>query len=1492
MIERGKFSSLTLVNWNGFFIRTFDLDSTVTTLSGGNGAGKSTVLAAFVTALIPDLGLLHFRNTTDVGASHGGRDKGLYGKLQPGICYAVVEAVNSRKQRIMMGVRLQQLSGREHKIDLKSFILQDLPEGILPADLLTENFAGNQVRVSHLAKIKAQAEALEGVVFRQFPSIVEYHAVLFDLGILSKRLSSPGERSKFYRLLEASLYGGISAAITKSLRDYLLPENSGVRKAFKDMEAALRENRITLEAIRLTQSDRDLFKKLIGQATSYVSADYMRHLNQRRVHLQNTLDLRQLLRELRGQLSQLRGNRLRLTEQLGRQGEHERELEIAHQEAQFQLHQINSAMQSQAKMDRYQNELDELQVQSQKRLDEVSEASWQLAQVESSLAAAEEELDQIKSQLADHQLALDMQQTMAVQYQQAQQALEKAKRICRLPDLRPEEAQRWQQRLADEERQATDKLLNLEQRLKLLDAASQKFDRAYRVVCQIVGPVERHLAWQAACNLLQELPRTSHLAANLEQLQNQYAATLQRWQQQQRGRSLLDDYYRRYGTIYGPEQLVTEQRRQVKLVETITESITTTRACCSKLIQERASLDRALEQQISRLPAWSASRRALERLSQQCAVELKNPQMVSEQMQSALEKQQTASSSRNELATRRQLLAQQLESLQQPGSGGGDSRLSAIAERLGGTVLAEIYDDLPLEDAPYFSALYGPEREAIVVPNLASAREQLAVLTECPDDLHLIEGNPDSFDATLFDVSEQEKALLVTLSKRRLRYSRFPSTPMFGGVARERQVEKLRIELQSVEEQYAAISFEMQKWQRIYQLFSEFISQHMSIAFEESPEHQVVQLNSKLRESAQLLRQQQQIEQEQLVERGRAQETLEQLNHLLPLLPLLSEDGLAGEIQEQKEAILGAEKAQQFLQRHATALKELNDLLPVLQSDPEQYLSLKEELSLARDSQKLLGSQLFALTEVIQRLPHFGYTEDVAGLSDLSSIDRRLQQKIMQGDEQRSRLRQECHQGRQRLAESNQGLAVVESAALLKQELVADLQKELAATEIVCHPKSIVEGEERCAHLQELLGESRNVVTQTELEIVRGDAKIEQIGAKITHLDEEYRQKRSQAVLAKIGWSKVLHLAREQRLTTQLYRAEFAHYTLEELRSLSDKALGALRQSVADHEGLRDSLRLSEDSKSPLAKVQFYLAVSQYLRQRIRQDILCTDNPIEAIEQMEVELARLTEELSARESLLTISSKSVANIIRKTIQREQNRIHLLNQGLQSLSFGQVSGVRLTVGLREGHALLLDTLADQHSEHQALLADRQSTFSETLAKLYRRLIPQMDLPQSSTQTIGDSLLDYRHYLTLEVEVLRGSDGWLRAESGALSTGEAIGTGMAILLMVVQSWEEESARLRSKDILPSRLLFLDEAARLDGHSINTLFELCERLQMQLLIAAPENISPERGTTYKLMRKIVQKREHVHVIGLSGFGAHKLDMSLNNQSMEEGASLLAGI
>ena len=99
MIERGKFRSLTLINWNGFFARTFDLDELVTTLSGGNGAGKSTTMAAFGTAPVPDLTPLHLRNTPETGATGGARGTGLHGKQKAGLCFSVLGVINPHPPR-------------------------------------------------------------------------------------------------------------------------------------------------------------------------------------------------------------------------------------------------------------------------------------------------------------------------------------------------------------------------------------------------------------------------------------------------------------------------------------------------------------------------------------------------------------------------------------------------------------------------------------------------------------------------------------------------------------------------------------------------------------------------------------------------------------------------------------------------------------------------------------------------------------------------------------------------------------------------------------------------------------------------------------------------------------------------------------------------------------------------------------------------------------------------------------------------------------------------------------------------------------------------------------------------------------------------------------------------------------------------------------------------------------------------------------------------
>lgn len=67
-------------------------------------------------------------------------------------------------------------------------------------------------------------------------------------------------------------------------------------------------------------------------------------------------------------------------------------------------------------------------------------------------------------------------------------------------------------------------------------------------------------------------------------------------------------------------------------------------------------------------------------------------------------------------------------------------------------------------------------------------------MTDCPEDLYLIEGDPQSFDDSVFSVDELEKAVVVKIADRQWRYSRFPEVPLFGRAARESRIESLHAE--------------------------------------------------------------------------------------------------------------------------------------------------------------------------------------------------------------------------------------------------------------------------------------------------------------------------------------------------------------------------------------------------------------------------------------------------------------------------------------------------------------------------------------------------------------------------------------------------------------------------------------------------------------------------------------------------------------------------
>jgi chromosome partition protein MukB len=1474
---RGKFISMTMVNWNGFFARTFELDQLVTTLSGGNGAGKSTAMASLITALIPDQTLLHFRNTTEAGSSSASRDKGLYGKLQRGHCYSLIEVHNSRDQRIWVGVHLEQVANRDHKVNITPFALLDVPAGLQPTELLLEKLEEDKAKVRPFSDLRKAAAELGALKVAKFNSVTDYHNFMFELGILPKKMRDQKDRSRFYRLIEASLYGGISSSISRSLREYLLPENSGVRKAFQDMEAAIYENRRTLDAIKETQSQRDLFRNLITETTHYVAADYMRNSAEKARLSESALAGRQQLQDKHRLLREEKQRAIYLAEEAEQMQAREKHLTDELEAASEQLAKVINGVALGKKIEQYREDVTDIGLRLEEQLAIVEEISERKLELEQKKQQTEGEVDSLKTQLADYQQALDIQQTRAIQYRQAIKALESARELCERPSLDVTGVAREQGQFKERERQLTEALLAVQQRLSLAKAAASQYDAALALLTQVAGPVSREQAWESAQQVLRQGQQSRDLVGRSAQIQHALTDLQRDAEQRQQLLRWQEELQRQHQiTVSDEESLELAAEQQQARLEQLSEQLDAGRQQGAQVEQQLIQSRTRIDQLKKIAPAWLVAQEKLDKLRELSAEALENPQAVSQAMHKALAAERQAEIEKNQLQQRKLDLEGQIRRLQNVG-GEVDERLSRISEQLDGVLLCDVYDDINIEDAPYYSALYGPARAAIVVADLDGALERLKALEDLPDDVYLIQGNPESFDEDLLDARELEQALVVRGSDRQLRYSRFPSVPLFGRAAREQRIAALEAERESLIDAYATAAFEQQKHSRTYHHFSQFIAEHLNVAFEADPEAELELLQAKARElqSRQAERQQQEAQYRSAQEMARG--ALALLQRVRPVLHLLHTGAGDDRLATARAELEALQQAEQFLRQKGQALSALEAQIHLLREDPQSLDALQQAATDAEQQLTQVRRQSFALDELLARSGHFAYQDAEAMLGQTSEISERLKAKLADAELARRQLGESVAQIVSRFTDAMQVRTALQSGLDAKRQTLSEFEQELGAMGLVV----TADMEEKARHhkreMEEQLVRTRSRRTQAEAQFQVCRRDIDSLQGRLAHEGKDYKQARKLLIHHKQSWNRVLRLARDNDVEKRLNRRELAYLDADDLRSMSDKALGALRLAVHHDEELRDALRLSEGNRNTEQKVAFYVVVYRYLKDRIRHDIIRSDDPVEAIEEMEIELSRLADELKQRESHLSLSSTEVAAKITNIIRREQNRIRVLNQGLQNIAFGQVHGVRLNVNVRDAYARLLNALGDQATLHQDLFADEALTFSEAMAKLFQRLNPHIDQGERSHQVLGEALLDYRNYLELEIEVQRGVDGWLRAESGALSTGEAIGTGQAILLMVLQSWEEDAKRLRAKDILPCRLLFLDEAARLDAKSIATLFELCERQDMQLLIAAPENISPEKGTTYKLIRKVHGKHEHVHVVGLRGFGDTSRDERL---------------
>jgi chromosome partition protein MukB len=235
----------------------------------------------------------------------------------------------------------------------------------------------------------------------------------------------------------------------------------------------------------------------------------------------------------------------------------------------------------------------------------------------------------------------------------------------------------------------------------------------------------------------------------------------------------------------------------------------------------------------------------------------------------------------------------------------------------------------------------------------------------------------------------------------------------------------------------------------------------------------------------------------------------------------------------------------------------------------------------------------------------------------------------------------------------------------------------------------------------------------------------------------------------------------------------------------------------------------------------------------------------------------LEERLTRQELDLRGASEDVARGIEVKLRRAATQVRRLNQNLQGVSFGSVATIRVELRRIERMDQILKALRD--GEAQELLFQSSLPVEEALDEVFRRY--------GGGKSGGQRLLDYREYLELGVEVERKAKPGFEAVSPTrLSTGEAIGVGAALMMVVLTEWERDANLFRSRRTEGTlRFLFLDEANRLSQDNLGVLFDLCQNLELQLLIAAPEVARAAGNTTYRLVRRVAEDgSEEVLVTG----------------------------
>lgn len=1517
-MKRTRAKALTLVNWRGVFYMSYALDRAVTAFEGQNGAGKTTVMIAAYVVLLPDMTRLRFTNLGETSATGG--DRGIWGRLgEPGRpSYALLDLELADGARMIAGVMLERRT--EPTVEPTAFVVHGLSPDVVLSDLFLEKLGPDkdEEAVPDLDVIRTQVAA-KGGKLKVFPSAKDYFAELFDRGVLPLRMQVDEERGKLNEMLRTSMVGGISRALTGGMREFLLREETGLAEILRRMrgnlEACRRTRREVEEARRLEAEIHGVWKVGQDMFASVVHATRS-EAEERKVALEAARKKAEESAALRTQLEgDLAEKRRRADEIVARRTE----VKALVQEATARVERAKRAWDVMRKVARLERELaaqgnDRAQ---KERADADAQAARETARVawdraREALGAAgrgvadlKAGLEELERRAAEHRLAHErLQQVHAALPDEAldANALTGTSGSGRLAEV----AGRVETRLhaLDEELVKNDRLLATASVLRT------EYDKALTALERLSGlPVLSSQAHERAREVLAELRHLDGEVLAKVELDKRLDAT-------QRGQKKQAEARReaRQAGALGSAAEVARALEETELAEAhADEAQRRAREAADEAARrgkDEARIVSELEPVVMRRGAALAKLGALgERFPELGGIAPTAAAIVTAKR--TLEGRRDKLRSERERKSQERATAESELGRLEIATHAIDERLLRARDAVDGELLAERFEELPFDVAGMAEAVLGPLGQAIAVADPVAAARKLAKVADRPDEVWL--AGPDTalpLDDDGTPYAERIEDAVLMEDQGVVRLTRIPMAPRLGRLARERRRGEVREGLAALGRELEAMGDEDRRLSAGMAELDELRAE-ASVLDRKDPEGELEAARQRIaaanaaRQAA--LGELQRAGQE--MEALRRRKTL--LRKLLPEAHWLDAPDQEAEAKALGERLQAARAAEARLRAAAPDRRILENGLDVLRAAPpseaevtaikqkrETSVRMRDRLQSALEKLRWLGDHRVAL----------GWTDAEPVLAAREALRPALEAQLRQAEEQAKAAETEVRQSENRARATAEAAARAAGVVLSGEQQLDALKRELAETveagpeaagaapgtakragsdpsraalRAEPGPRQVELAEQRLAEVESEQDALEQEERDARAQAVRGEERYRQVVERASEEGWRLAEEERAFAPAQSRWARLREEAQARGVLAAAFspeiRSECEGVPARELWSRARSRAALLAERVARAKdgvevatGLRAHLdRVGEHPGAVEAWLAEWLSAREWLMRRVPPQIAEVDDPLEALGRLRDHLAGLEERLEVQEKSLRGQSGDVARNIDAQLRRARNQVGRLNADLDGVRFGAIEGMQVRARPAQRMEAVLRALREGAA--QQLLFEPNLPIEEAMDELFKRY--------GGGRSGGDRLLDYREYLDLQVEIRRrgaerqpGSgksapaEHWEVANPTRLSTGEAIGVGAAVMMATLKAWEGEATLLRPRQHSGTlRLLFLDEATRLSQDNLGILFELCERLELQLMIAAPEVARAEGNTTYRLIRALdAEGREEVRVSG----------------------------